>query len=517
MGDSRIYFLSPTKGLQQLTKDDLESSKDAFQMIREDPPMSQYITADMPEKWQIHWKSEKFQESGCILACTDGCFQYIPAPWDFEKLLLETLTESKTASEWKELLIKEYEKIRQDDVSLVLYPVGYTEFDELKSNYQTRLANLRNSYNSPTDSHEDLMGLWDSYRSDYEAMLETPDSEEPAEDSEKKLDRDSSVTGGGDGKNLFNRFGNKWRNMVSEKGNLREEDDADKGKQIHELIKQAEEMERRGYIQETVKLCQQVLKLEPDHIRANFRLGQFYYEEGQYENAIGYCEQVVRPGNEEYKEQYSLALIYLIQEWEGKLIAKVIDFDSSLLEGESIAPDDLVGDPAYYSPEFGQHIATSGETPPPTKKSDIFSLGLIFCQYWTGKFPTLPSDAHYAYEALLKGDRLTIPIAASSGKVGSEGTGISSRLRFSSNFKKTAKSKTEPESMDTTISQLIEKMLVLDHSKRLSINDVQQSLKHLYRSGTLPKTEIEEPSPPIEFKKTESSGRLRIGKNLNRG
>ncbi|MBC6421512.1 MAG: protein phosphatase 2C domain-containing protein [Hormoscilla sp. SP12CHS1] len=31
MGDSRIYFLSPTKGLQQLTKDDLESSKDAFQ------------------------------------------------------------------------------------------------------------------------------------------------------------------------------------------------------------------------------------------------------------------------------------------------------------------------------------------------------------------------------------------------------------------------------------------------------------------------------------------------------
>lgn len=207
----------------------------------------------------------------------------------------------------------------------------------------------------------------------------------------------------------------------------------------------------------------------------------------------------------------------LIQEWEGKLIAKVIDFDSSLLEGESIAPDDLVGDPAYYSPEFGQHIATSGETPPPTKKSDIFSLGLIFCQYWTGKFPTLPSDAHYAYEALLNGGRLTIPIAVSSGKAGSEGTATSSRLRFSSNFKKTAKSKTEPESMDTTISQLIEKMLVLDHSKRLSINEVQQSLKHLYRSGTLPKTEIEKPSPPTELKKTGSSGKLRIGKNLNRG
>ena len=46
MGDSRIYFLSPTKGLQQLTKDDLVTSKDAFEMLRQDPPMSQYLTAD---------------------------------------------------------------------------------------------------------------------------------------------------------------------------------------------------------------------------------------------------------------------------------------------------------------------------------------------------------------------------------------------------------------------------------------------------------------------------------------
>lgn len=308
MGDSRIYFLSPTKGLQQLTEDDLESSKDAFQMIREDPPMSQYITADMPEKWQIHWKSEKFQESGCILACTDGCFQYLPAPWDFEKLLLETLAESKTASEWKELLIEEYEKIRQDDVSLVLYPVGYTEFEDIKSNYQDRLANLRNYYNSSTDNHDHLIKLWESYRSDYEAMLET---QRPAEESGKKPDGNSSVAGGDNGENLLNRFGNKLRNMVSEKENLREEDDADKRKQIHELIKQAEEMERRGYIQETVKLCQQVLKLEPDNIKANLRIGQFYYEEAQYEKAIRYCEQVARRENETYIEQYSWALIYL--------------------------------------------------------------------------------------------------------------------------------------------------------------------------------------------------------------
>ncbi|MBD2481054.1 PP2C family serine/threonine-protein phosphatase [Planktothrix sp. FACHB-1365] len=91
IGDSRLYFLSPEAGLQQLTHDDLEVKKDAFEMIREDPPMSQYLSADMKEDWEIHFKLQELDKPGCILACTDGCFQYVPAPWDFEKLLLNTL------------------------------------------------------------------------------------------------------------------------------------------------------------------------------------------------------------------------------------------------------------------------------------------------------------------------------------------------------------------------------------------------------------------------------------------
>jgi hypothetical protein len=64
--------------------------------------MSQILTADIPEHWQINFHTNKF-EKGCFLACSDGCFQYLPIPWHFEKLLLETLAQSQSKLEWENL------------------------------------------------------------------------------------------------------------------------------------------------------------------------------------------------------------------------------------------------------------------------------------------------------------------------------------------------------------------------------------------------------------------------------
>jgi serine/threonine protein phosphatase PrpC len=172
MGDSRVYFLSPKKGLQQLTVDDLEVEKDAFQMIREDSRMSQYLTADIPSDWQIHFYLEKFEEKGCVLVCTDGCFQYLPAPWDFEKLLLETLIKSSKHDDWEELLKQKYEEIKQDDVSLTLYSIGFSNFDDIKNSYTSRLESLSSNYNSALNS-PNQNDLWNSYCRDYEARLIT--------------------------------------------------------------------------------------------------------------------------------------------------------------------------------------------------------------------------------------------------------------------------------------------------------------------------------------------------------
>lgn len=96
MGDSRIYYLHHHRGLQQLTKDDFKESKDALEVIYQDPPMSQFLTADPEADWKINYNKFEFSEEGFVLACTDGCFQYLLAPWEFEKLLLETLIKSNS-------------------------------------------------------------------------------------------------------------------------------------------------------------------------------------------------------------------------------------------------------------------------------------------------------------------------------------------------------------------------------------------------------------------------------------
>lgn len=187
MGDSRIYFLSPEQGLQQLTQDDIEAQKNALEMIREDPPMSQFLTADIPEHWQINFHTNTFKK-GCFLACSDGCFQYLPTPWHFEKLLLETLARSQSKSEWEKLLIKEYENIKQDDTSLILYPIGFTnikspdeeevkntdksnQFAYVKEAYQERLEYLKTKFFNSEFRIDEMQNLWEIYRHDYEEKL----------------------------------------------------------------------------------------------------------------------------------------------------------------------------------------------------------------------------------------------------------------------------------------------------------------------------------------------------------
>lgn len=80
-------------------------------------------------------------------------------------------------------------------------------------------------------------------------------------------------------------------------------------------------------------------------------------------------------------------------------IGKLIDFDDSYFSEEP--PDDrenIVGTPEYYSPELAAYIMDEDneiERKTLTLASDIFTLGIIFCEYFTGEKPitgtTLPT------------------------------------------------------------------------------------------------------------------------------
>lgn len=89
---------------------------------------------------------------------------------------------------------------------------------------------------------------------------------------------------------------------------------------------------------------------------------------------------------------------------DGYCTAKTIDFDSGFFESD--IPEAIEGSQNYFSPEAV--LRTGGEKVPVTTKSDIWALGLLIHQYWSGKLPRFSNQYHYASEAVLNGDTLSL-------------------------------------------------------------------------------------------------------------
>lgn len=89
---------------------------------------------------------------------------------------------------------------------------------------------------------------------------------------------------------------------------------------------------------------------------------------------------------------------------DGFLTAKIIDFDAGFFSGEE--PDEVQGDFLYLAPET--FLKMRGEAGGLTGAIDIFALGLLFHQYWTGELPHFDGDSQYAFEAVLNGEELRL-------------------------------------------------------------------------------------------------------------
>ena len=101
--------------------------------------------------------------------------------------------------------------------------------------------------------------------------------------------------------------------------------------------------------------------------------------------------------------------ILIKQTAEDFYTAKLIDFDNSYFSGKPPAiSEEVVGDMVYYSPELALYIQKSASVSAASlqTKSDVFALGLIYCQYLTGHLPAFSRKYQYACEAGLNGERL---------------------------------------------------------------------------------------------------------------
>lgn len=100
--------------------------------------------------------------------------------------------------------------------------------------------------------------------------------------------------------------------------------------------------------------------------------------------------------------------IMLVHSRTSKLTAKLIDYGAGFFEyGPPTHPEEIPGDQVYFSPEAW--TAIFGKEAKLTCKLDVFALGILFHQYFTGKLPGYDEEKFScAGEAVAAGEKLNI-------------------------------------------------------------------------------------------------------------
>lgn len=156
-----------------------------------------------------------------------------------------------------------------------------------------------------------------------------------------------------------------------------------------------------------------------------FREGSRYYIVTEKVHSVGTDPKIAAALDDERKMVLTKALLYSVaglqreqivhgdlkadnvllkRTTDGCLTGKIIDFDSGFLEGN--CPEEVQGDFVYLAPET--FLRLQGENILLTGKIDMFALGILIHQYWTGEMPSFSGEYQYVFEAVLNSGELTL-------------------------------------------------------------------------------------------------------------
>lgn len=191
-GDSRCYVLSE-EGLRQITRDEAKGDFDAFEAIRADPPLTNYISERIPNS--LKHKCLLNEDRALLICATDGAFNYQPTPMAFEFVVLSSLMSSESMQTWVNDLAERLQASAGDDVSMVVHPLGFESFNSLKAFYKKRFNDVTERFVQPLETlHEKQVRLeeelarvkaatkektkevWNQYRVTYEQYLDKGES-----------------------------------------------------------------------------------------------------------------------------------------------------------------------------------------------------------------------------------------------------------------------------------------------------------------------------------------------------
>ena len=112
-GDSRAYLLTPDKGLQQLSIDDIADDLDAYSK-------SATMTNNISEnnEFHINYAYYKLPKNCILFVASDGCFDHISTPMDWEYILETAVLRCGNRFSEKNVLGDVIGKILEGDIGL---------------------------------------------------------------------------------------------------------------------------------------------------------------------------------------------------------------------------------------------------------------------------------------------------------------------------------------------------------------------------------------------------------------
>lgn len=180
-GDSRAYVWTQSQGLAQLTRDHAREPLDAFASLRNDAPMSNFVSPDIDYFIDMHCVA--VEEPCLFFAATDGAFQSCASPMEFELALVEALM---AAPDWRAGLKRFAAAIRrraQDDAAIAIAGAhgGWPQTQRAaRAAYETRLKpdmeELRGG-----ETERARAALWGRYQAQYERLAPPPAGEKAGE------------------------------------------------------------------------------------------------------------------------------------------------------------------------------------------------------------------------------------------------------------------------------------------------------------------------------------------------
>lgn len=169
-GDSRGYILTE-KGLCQVTEDDLEG-EDALSNLTNDGVLTNVISAS--EDFTLHTKTITYDGPCIIVNATDGCFNYLSSPMEFEYILLDTMMRAHSPNEWQQNFSDYIRKVTGDDYTMTCACFGYGAFQNMQAAYDSRYRSLYEKYVAKWAAYDEQqrLRLWQEYQQEVDVIHE---------------------------------------------------------------------------------------------------------------------------------------------------------------------------------------------------------------------------------------------------------------------------------------------------------------------------------------------------------